>query len=156
MKLFEAPAIITQLTSELHRETIREAAERVMAEFDEAPIDNGQLRKVAPDIWALDGPLLPHTDGTKKGFWVFGLVLINEPGLVLFRENAVWDLPVGAVYSLDGRRVHAALAHNGVKHGKFAFLAWDADRNTDVAELLADLPESLAAWVKGEERVDIS
>jgi hypothetical protein len=156
MKLFEAPAIITHLTSELHKQTLAEAAAKINDEYDEAEFDGGELKKVAPDIWAIDKPLGPHTDKTKAGYWVFGLVIINEPGLVLFRENVIYDLPVGAVYALNGRRIHAALAHNGVKQGKFGFLAWDADRNSDVAELLADLPESLAAWVNGEARVDVS
>lgn len=156
MRLFEAPAIVTRLTIPWFDNVLARAAAKIKTEYAKAPVDGGDLRKVAPDIWALNEPIGPHTDKTKAGFWVFGLVIVNEPGLVLLRENVIYDLPVGTIYALNGRRIHAALAHNEVKPGMFGFLAWDADRNTPLDELIDDVPRSLEAWVNGEKRVDIS
>lgn len=156
MKLFEAPAIVTNpIANPWIAGVVDRAADKIKRLYGTAPVDGGDLRKVAQDIWALDEPIGPHTDKTKAGFWVFGVVLINEPGLVLLRENIIYDLPVGTVYALNGRRIHAALAHNGVRPGMFAFLAWDADRNTPVQELLDSWPESLEAWVNDEPRVNV-
>jgi len=135
---------------------IEAAVKRVRAQYGLAPKDGGDLRKVAEDIWALDEPIGLHTDGTAPGHRVIGLVLINEPGLCLFAENVVYDLPVGTVYHIDGHRRHGALARNEVQRGKlFAFLAWDVPSQTPIAELLADLLPSLEAYAKGEVRVNI-
>lgn len=33
------------------------AAAKVRAEFENAPVDGGELRKLAQDVWAIEGPL---------------------------------------------------------------------------------------------------
>lgn len=135
---------------------LEQAAAKVRREFDAGTPDGKILRKLAPDIWAIDKPLPLHTDKTAAGHYVFGVVLLNDPGCVLIADGIVYDLPVGTVYTLDGHRRHGALAHNQVKPGLLAFMAWDVKRDTDVQELLDEAGPSLLAWVNGEERVDIS
>jgi hypothetical protein len=151
MKLWKAPTIIDRIKSS----AIDAAAAKVRAEFDTATTDGGDLKKLAQDIWAIDGPLGLHTDATAPKHWVFGLVLINEPGLLLFAENVLYDFPVGTIYAIDGRRRHGVLAHNRVTKGLLAFLAWDVPRLTPVDELIADLCPSLQAWADGEERINV-
>jgi hypothetical protein len=151
VRVSDAPPIITQLD----RSLIEAAAAKVRQLFPIAPKDGGELRKLAPDVWAIEGPLDLHTDKTAAGHFVFGVVLVNDDDLVLYRDRVLYDLPVGAVYSLDGHRRHGALAHNGIGSGLFGFLAWDVPRTTTVAELLEDLPVSLQAWADGEERVNV-
>lgn len=118
--------------------------------------DKFGLRKLSDDIWGINGPLGVHSDKTRKGFQVFGLVLVNDPGLVLFQGEGVCDLPVGAVYHIDGRADHAALSRNGMVSGLFGFMAWDVDRSENLAGLIADVPEAMDAYARGIARVDVS
>lgn len=150
MRLCDAPAVIARLDDL----AIEAAAAKVRELFPSAPMDGGELRKLAPDVWALNGPLGIHTDRTAAGHFVFGVVLVNDDGLLLCRDSVLYDVPVGTVYALDGHRRHGVLAHNRVGTGLLGFLAWDVPRATAVDELIADLVPSLAAWAAGEERVD--
>lgn len=155
MKLSDAPAIIGRHYPKNGNYLIQ-AARRVRTEFAAAPNDGGDLRQIAPDIWAIDKPLGFHTDKTARGHYVFGCVITNDAGLLLCVDNVLYDAPPGTIYSLDGHRRHGVLAHNGVKPGLLSFLAWDVLRSTHVHELVSDLPSSLLAWAKGEERIDVS
>lgn len=118
--------------------------------------DKFGLRKLAEDVWAINGPMGMHTDGTRKGFRVVGLVLVNDPGLVLYQGNAVHQLPLGTVYHIDGRAKHAALAQGMRTTGLFGFMAWDVDKNDDFAELVASMPDAMGAYSRGERRVDVA
>lgn len=151
MKLADAPAVITRLPMHL----IVPAAAKVRAEFENAPADGGELRKLAQDVWAIEGPLNLHTDGTAPGHYVFGVILVNDMKALLSVNGELWDAPPGTVYSLDGHRRHGLLAHNGIKVGLCGFLAWDVPRASPVQELIADLRASLPAWVVGEERINV-
>lgn len=150
--LRQAPVIVTRL----RHPVVERAARRVRRDFPGAPTDGGALRKLDGDIWAIDQPLGVHRDATKAYHRVFGIVLVNDPGLVLLTEDVVYDLPVGTVYHINGRKPHAALGHNGVQMGElFGFLAWDVPQRTLLADLLADLIPSLEAYGMGEARVNI-
>lgn len=151
MRIADAPPIITRWS----RRFIAPAAAKVRAEFDNAPVDGGELRKLAQDIWAIDGPLNLHTDSTAPGHYVFGIILVNDPDALLSVKGELWDAPPGTIYSLDGHRRHGLLAHNGKYEGLCGFLAWDIPRATPVEELLEDLRASLPAWVAGEERINV-
>jgi hypothetical protein len=157
MKLREAPVICHQFDP--HAPWLREAADRCRRQFDctyGTEQDKFALRKLAEDVWAIDEPLKIHRDKTRKGFRVFGLVLVNDPGFVLFQGDAVWDLPPGVVYHIDGRADHAALAHGRCTTGLFGFMAWDVERNSDLANLVASVPDSMTAYARGEPRIDVS
>lgn len=156
MKLRNAPVIVDRFGKLGGHTVINRAAAKVRQDYINSPVDGGSLRKIAQDIWALDDPIGIHTDGTAKGHRVFGVVLINDPGLVLMYENVIYDLPVGTIYHIDGHRRHGALAHNVVQHGKlFAFLAWDVPSNSSLSELIDDVIPSLAAYADGEQRINI-
>jgi hypothetical protein len=131
------------------------AAAKVRAEFENAPMDGGELRKLAQDVWAINGPLDLHTDGTAPGHYVFGVILVNDPKALLSVNGELWDAPPGTVYSLDGHRRHGLLPHNGIMTGLCGFLAWDAPRATLVSDLLEDLIASIPAWVADEERINV-
>jgi hypothetical protein len=150
--LRQAAVIVTRL----RHTAVEEAARRVRRDFPAAPPDNGDLRKLDGDIWAIDRPLGIHRDATKAYHRVFGVVLVNDPGLVLLTEDVIYDLPVGTVYHINGRKPHAALAHNAVELGAlFGFLAWDVPQRTALGELLDDLIPSLEAYARGEPRVNV-
>jgi hypothetical protein len=151
MKVSDAPSIITRLD----RSLIEPAAAKVRREFANAPLDGGELRKLAQDVWAIEDRLGLHTDGTAKGHYVFGVILVNDPGALLYVNGELWDAPPGSVYTLDGHRRHGLLTHNGRHEGLIGFLAWDIPRKTLVADLLEDLIGSIPAWVAGEERIDV-
>lgn len=154
VQLRDAPTIVGRLDRMPHTlRVIDRAARRIRREYDSAPCDTG-LRRIAGDIWALDKPVGLHTDITEKGSRVFGCVLINDPGLVLFAENVIYDLPVGTIYHINGHRRHGALAHNRVQFGQlFAFLAWDMPADFDIEILRGDLVPSLEAFGDYRERV---
>jgi hypothetical protein len=151
VRVADAPTIITRLD----RSAIQAAAAKVRELFPSAPYDGGELKKLAPDVWAIDKPLGIHTDKTAAGHYVFGAVLVNDAGLLLQVDDVLHDLPIGTVYSLDGHRRHGALAHNRVAPGLFAFLAWDVPRSTSVSDLMTDLLPSIEAWANGEERINV-
>lgn len=157
MKLKQAPMICHQFDP--GAPWLVAAAQRCRVQYDCTPgteQDQFGLRKLDVDIWAINGPLSVHRDKTRKGFQVFGLVLINEPDLMLYQGDAVWSLPVGSVYHLHGRKDHAALARDRRTAGLFGFMAWDVDRNSDLAGLLSDVPAAMQAYANGENRVDVS
>jgi hypothetical protein len=160
VKLWKAPAIVGNVFDIVPtwtiRSTVEKAADKIRREYDAAIKDGEGLTKIAQDIWAASKAVGIHTDGTKRGYWVFGVVLINDPGLLLLTKEVLYDLPVGTIYAIDGRSPHGALPHNEVKDGLFGFLAWDVDKNVEVTELIADFEPSLDAWNNDIPRIDVS
>lgn len=163
MKLKSAPVIVAQLGAELP--WIKAAAKETRKRFADPPTHNQQnvpqqdcsLKQLAEDIWAIDGPLEIHTDKTRKGFRVIGLVLINEPGLVLVSGQRTYALPVGTIYHIDGRAPHGALCRiDGPDFGVFGFMAWDVHRDEDLNELVDSIPDAMQAFADGEPRIDVS
>lgn len=149
--LREAPVIITRLTSPV----IGRAGDRIRCDYRTAKFD-GTLRRIDGDVWANEGPIELHRDGTAPRHRVIGVVLINDPNLVLFtKTNRVYDLPIGTVYHIDGRRTHGALCRNDQEKGMFGFLAWDVPGTTQVQSLLDDLLPSLWAFANRQKRVNI-
>lgn len=168
MQLKAAPVIIDQFRGRSYPfAVVMNAAARVRSEWQNAPMegpdadaggvpDGQRLRRVAGDIWAInDSAVGLHHDKTAPRHRVFGVVLVNDPGLMLYQNQMVWDLPVGTIYHIDGRRSHGAIERNEQRTGLFAFLAWDVPAVTPLSELIADVIPSLEAYAKGEERVNI-
>lgn len=166
MRLIDAPVIAKRFKKDLP--WIQAAAEETRKRFKNPPLENRQgkdqqdmpLKQLAEDIWAINGPLGIHTDKTRKGFRVIGLILINDPGLVLVQDENVWRLPVGTVYHIDGREPHGALepiedirSRNGPL---FGFMAWDVHRHENLEELIASIPDAMQAYANGEKRIDVS
>lgn len=148
---------------------LRDAANKCRADAAAPPTHNRQgvdqtefpLKQLAEDIWAINGPLGLHTDKTRKGFRVIGLVLINEPGLVLATGDGLYSLPPGTVYHIDGRAPHGALFYGdhdlvNRRNGLFGFMAWDVHRHEDLERLIESIPDSMQAYANGEERIDVA
>lgn len=166
MKLIDAPVIVKRFNPALP--WILAAAAETRKRFEDPPAKNRQgkdqsdfpLKQLAEDIWAINGPLGIHTDKTRRGFRVIGLVLVNDPGLVLVQQEHVWRLPVGTVYHIDGRAPHGALLPiehiRTVQGALFGFMAWDVHRNETLGELVDSIPEAMQAFADGKMRIDVS
>ncbi len=150
-RLYRAPVIVGRLDDR----DIRTAARRVRLDYSAAPVDGGSLRKLDGDIWAMEGPLGLHVDGTAPGHRVIGVVLVNDDDLMLFQYGIVYDLPVGTIFHLQGRHKHGALPRNVCGKGMFGFLAWDVPRDLPLDDLLEDLPLALRAYGAREQRVNV-
>lgn len=176
MKLIDAPTIVRKFTAD--SDWIAAAAARVRVLHSDPPKENRQgvdqtgfdLKQLAEDVWSIDGQLGIHTDKTRKGFRVIGVVLVNEPRLRLVTHDGIFRLEVGTVYHIDGRSPHGALevrrerqvSWDGTcrplleRGGLFGFMAWDVHRNEDIEELISSIPESMTAFANGEARIDVS
>ena len=163
MKLIDAPTIVAQIPAST--DWVIAAAVRTRALHQTPPqlTREGKdqsgfyLKQLAEDIWSSEEPVYIHTDKTRRGFRVFGLVLINDPALRLVTNDGIFPLPVGTVYHIDGRSPHAALPmRKRSRVGLFGFMAWDVRKSTDIDDMLASLPDAMGAYARGEERVDIS
>lgn len=175
MKLIDAPTIIQQFSPATF--WIAKAAERVRKLHANPPKENMQgvdqtefgLKQLAEDIWSIDGQLGIHTDKTRRGYRVIGLVLINEPALQLVTHDGIFPLPVGTIYHIDGRSPHGALEPRAVVYdattglastepvqtGLFGFMAWDVPKKDDVNELILDIPNSMQAFASGKKRINV-
>lgn len=171
MKLIDAPVIAGEFPE--NAPWLVAAAEETRKRFVNPPTENRQgvdqrdftLKQLAEDIWAIDGPLGIHTDKTRRGFRVIGLVLVNEIALSLATGDRIFPLPVGTIYHIDGRAPHGALIpmthhlledENPQNKGLFGFMAWDVHRNVDLDELIDSIPDAMRAFADGEERIDVS
>ena len=167
MRLLDAPVIVKRF----HGKTpwLVAAAEETRARFANPPThsrqgnnqENCPLKQLAEDIWGINGPLGLHVDKTRRGFRVIGVVLINEPALVLATGDRIYSLPVGTVYHIDGRAPHGALLSADKDlvnrpNSLFGFMAWDVHRHENLAELVGSIPEAMQAFADGEERIDVS
>lgn len=156
MRLVDAPVIVKRF----HAKTpwVVAAAEETRRRFANPPTENRQgvdqrefsLKQLAEDIWGINGPLGLHVDKTRRGFRVIGVVLINEPALVLATDDHTYALPVGTVYHIDGRAPHGALLSADKDlvnrpNGLFGFMAWDVHRHESLAELVDSIPEAMAS-----------
>ncbi len=152
------PTIVTRFDS-MKDGFLAKAARRLRRQWEQSsvPTDGNELRQLDLDIWAIDKALGMHTDKTAKGHWVIGLVLVNDLNLVLNAGDMIHDIRPGTVYTLDGRRAHGALAHNRVvPAGLFGFMAWDIPVDEDLDEIVASIPDSMAAYAAGIERVKVA
>lgn len=165
MRLTDAPVIVKNFPHTAP--WLQAAAAEMRRLFADPPTHNLQgvpqgdcsLKQLAQDVWAIDGPLGIHTDKTRKGFEVIGLILANDPGCVLVQGNHLWRLPVGTVFHIDGRAPHGALtwgADTIPATGTLGFMAWDVHRHESLAELVDSIPEAMQAFADGEERIDVS
>lgn len=163
--LRNAPVIVTRFTLASQKAIISAAAGRIRSTWRAAPPegeavegipDDMRLRKLDGDIWALnDSAVGFHKDKTAPRHRVIGVILVNDAGLMLYQDQMVWDIPVGTVFHIDGRRTHGAIERNGNSEGLFGFLAWDVPYNSNLEELLKDLLPSLEAYANGEKRINI-
>lgn len=166
MKLIDAPVIVKRFNA--GSDWIQDAAAELRKRFENPPKKNRQgvdqqncpLKQLVEDIWAINGPSGIHTDKTRRGFRVIGVVLINEPGLVLVQDEHCYALPVGTVYHIDGRAPHGAVIPSrdlcNRPAGLLGFMAWDVHRHEDLDGLVASIPEAMQAFADGEERIDVS
>jgi hypothetical protein len=155
----KAPTIVARLTLPWFENLVSRAGRHCRRLYDAAPFEDGEgneLKKLAPDVWAIDKPLGFHTDSTERGHYVFGMCLINEADCKLVADNLIHDFPPGTIYTLNGHRRHGVLGYRNYDPGKLlGFLAWDVPNGTPLKELVEDLPGSINAWLNGKKRVNI-
>lgn len=170
MRLIDAPVIPSRWGFHGRgNQWLRAAADKCRYDFISPPATNRQgidqttfpLKQLAEDIWGINGPLGLHTDKTRKGFRVIGLVLVNDPGLVLATGDRFYSLAPGTVYHIDGRAPHGALLSAdkdlvNQPDGFFGFMAWDVHRHEDLERLIESIPDSMRAYAAGEERIDVA
>lgn len=99
------------------------------------------LRKVGDDIWTTYEPVAPHTDSTADGLVTYGLIIVNDPAVVLVHAGVDYWIPPGTLYKIDGRVEHSTGAVPTCQSGcgLFAALIWDMPPAWTLADFAAEL-----------------
>lgn len=120
------------------------ALENYLRSLDAPATD--ELSQVAEDLWISDSYIGLHTDSTEEGKEAFGVVLLNDSGLLLYADGRLFPLPVGTLYHIDGREPHAALPRPQCPPGRFAVLVWDMPAGTTLDAFRAEVTERLQTF----------
>lgn len=78
------------------------------------------LAEVLPSVFMSEGGTPEHTDRVGVGLMVYGLVLINDAGLVMKYEGKIIELPVGMVYCIDPTKPHSTIPTGTTPGQRFA------------------------------------
>ena len=112
-----------------------------------AKVGEDELTILADGLYICDTPLRLHIDGDQVEKAAYGVILLNDDGLLIAQGDRLYDAPVGSTYRVLGHESHGALLPPGKtpSGGRLAFLAFDVLIDDPRYELWPSFEEDAAA-----------
>jgi len=92
-----------------------------------AKVGEDELTILADGLYICDTPVRLHIDGDHVEKAAYGVILLNDDGLLIAQGDRLYDAPVGSTYRVLGHESHGALLPPGKtpSGGRIAFIAFD-------------------------------